>query len=116
MSRKDPGTRRNEALARIDRLRERVAALDLVCSGTLLRRTKVCGKPTCRCAADPEARHGPYYEWGWMKRGRLVHRMVSAEQAALLRKAIGNHRALRRIIRAWETETVKIMNAQDGHN
>ncbi len=51
-----------------------------------------------------------------MKGGKLVHRMVSAEQAALLRKAIGNHRALRRLVRAWETQTMKIMDAQNGHN
>lgn len=87
--------------------------MERLCSGTLLRRTKVCGKPGCRCAHDPTARHGPYYEWGRMKRGRLVHRMVSPPHAALLREAIGNYRALRRLLRAWEDETVKLIDAED---
>jgi hypothetical protein len=33
-----------------------------------------CGKPGCRCASDPAARHGPYYEWSHMLKGKLVHR------------------------------------------
>ena len=40
--------------------------MDYLCSGTLLRRMKMCGKPGCRCSEDPDARHGPYYEWGHM--------------------------------------------------
>lgn len=44
-----------------------------------------------------------------MKGGRLVHRMVSPAQAALLREAIANYRMLRRLLRAWENETVKLI-------
>ena len=58
--------------------------MEYLCSGTLLERRKMCGKPGCRCAQDPQARHGPYYEWGHMKAGKLVHRTVSPEQAASL--------------------------------
>ena len=85
--------------------------MERLCSGTLLRRTKVCGKPQCRCAQDRQARHGPYYEWGRMKGGRLVHRMVSPAQSALLRAAIANYRTLRRLLRAWENETVTLIEA-----
>jgi len=104
--------RRRAALARIAQIRTRIRAIERLCSGTLLRRTKVCGKPECRCAEDPTARHGPYYEWGRMKGGRLVHRMVSPAQAALLREAIANYRRLRRLLRAWENETVKLIEAE----
>jgi hypothetical protein len=104
--------RRRAALARIAQIHDRIRAIERLCSGTLLRRTKVCGKPACRCAHDPTARHGPYYEWGRMKGGRLVHRMVSPSQAALLREAIANYRLLRRLLRAWETETVKLIEAE----
>lgn len=47
-----------------------------------------------------------------MQRGRLVHRMVSPVQAALLREAIGNYRTVRRLLRAWENETVKLIDAE----
>ncbi|EQD28314.1 hypothetical protein B2A_14990, partial [mine drainage metagenome] len=90
---------------RIAQLRAELAQMDYVCSGTLLERMKTCGKPACRCAQDPAARHGPYYEWGHMKAGKLVHRLVSAEQATLLRRAIANYRRFRKLLRTWETET-----------
>ena len=82
-----------QARERIARIRASFDAMDYLCSGTLLRRMKMCGKPGCRCAEDPDARHGPYYEWGHMKGGKLVHRMVTPEQAALLRRAIVNYRS-----------------------
>lgn len=112
MAHRSSDARRRAARERIGQIRDRIRTIERLCSGTLLRRTKVCGKPGCRCAQDPTARHGPYYEWGRMKAGRLVHRMVSPAQAALLREAIANYRALRRLLRAWENETVKLIEAE----
>jgi len=51
-----------QARERIASIRAVLNAMEYLCSGTLLRRTKVCGKPSCRCAQDRSARHGPYYE------------------------------------------------------
>ena len=97
---------------RIARIQTRVGAMDYVCSGTLVRRWKLCGKANCRCAQDPDSRHGPYYEWGYMEGGKQVHRMVSPEQAKLLRSAIANYRTILDLLRAWETQTVRIMEAK----
>ncbi len=97
---------------RIERLRSRLGEFDYLCSGTLLERTKLCGKPNCRCAHDPAARHGPYYEWGHMKEGKLVHRQVSAEQAELLRQAIENYRAVQQLLREWEAQTEQLIDAE----
>lgn len=99
------------ARARIEALRAELAALDLVCSGTLLKRMKTCGSAACRCAQDTAARHGPYYEWGHMHAGKLVHRLVSPEQAQLLRGAIANYRKLKKLLRAWETESERLLDA-----
>lgn len=102
----------NAADVRIRRIQEQILAIDYVSSGTLVTRTKVCGKPGCRCASDPEARHGPYHEWGYMKDGRQVHRMLSAEQASILKKAIANYRAVMRLLRDWERQTLRLLDAQ----
>jgi hypothetical protein len=101
-----------EARERIARIRNALGAIDYLCSGTLLKRTKVCGKPSCRCAQDPSARHGPYYEWGHMKGGKLVHRTVSPEQATILRLAIANHRKAKKFMQAWESETERLFDAE----
>jgi hypothetical protein len=113
MSPHSSDARLRQARARIARIREAIQAVDYLCSGTLLRRTKLCGKPGCRCAQDPAARHGPYYEWGHMKGGKLVHRMISTRQAARLRAAIKNYRTVRRLLRAWEAETERVIEAED---
>ena len=104
--------RAQQARARIQRIRAAVAAIDYLCSGTLLERLTSCGKPSCRCAHDPAARHGPYYDWGHMQGGKLVHRRLTAEQAALLRPAIANYRKLKQLLRAWETETERLIDAE----
>lgn len=116
MPRKSPAARKKEAAARIDEVKRRIGALDLVCSGTLVKRLKVCGKPGCRCATDPDARHGPYYEWGRMKGRRLVNRMVPPDQAALLHAAIAHYRTVRRLLRVWEEHSVKIIEAETEPN
>jgi Family of unknown function (DUF6788) len=84
----------------------------LLCSGTLLTRMTKCGKPTCRCHTDPSARHGPYYEWGRMRRGKLTHRWVSPEQAEPLRRAIANYRQLKKLLRDWEVQTERLIDAE----
>jgi len=102
----------NQARERIVRIRQTLNAMDYLCSGTLLQRMKVCGKPGCRCAQDPDARHGPYYEWGHMKAGKLVHRTLSPEQAAILRLAIANYRKAKKLLRAWEDETERLIDTE----
>ncbi len=99
-------------LTRIEAIRAELQSLDLLCSGTLLKRMKTCGSPNCRCAHDPNARHGPYYEWGHMRAGKLVHRLVSPAQAEILRRAIANYRKLRKLLRTWEMETERLIDAK----
>ena len=113
-----PGPEPSVALARqrIARIQEQIRAFDDLASGTLARRTKLCGRPGCRCARDRGARHGPYYEWGRMRNGRLVNRMVSPQEAILIRRAIANYRAVRRLLRAWEAQTTRLIEAHNPRN
>lgn len=90
---------------RTEKLRRRISAMDYACSGTLHSRTKVCGQPACRCANDPDARHGPYHEWSRRKEGRLVHSVLGPEQASLVERAIANRREIDRLLAIWEEES-----------
>jgi hypothetical protein len=94
---------------RTKRIRKAIDSMDLVSSGTLLSRTKVCGKPTCRCATDPSARHGPYYEWNRLIDGRMVHSVLSHEQAELVARAIENQRQIKRLLMRWEAEMINFI-------
>ena len=48
-----------------------------------------------------------------MLRGKLLHRTISPAQAEILRRAIAIYRTIPRLLRAWEAETVKIMDAEN---
>ena len=66
--------------------------------GTVLRRFVRCGKPGCRCQADPPELHGPYYEWSRKVKGKTVSVSVTKEQYRLLEQWIANARRLDKIV------------------
>ena len=39
--------------------------------------------------------------------------MVSTQEAILIRRAIANYRAVRRLLRAWEVQTTRVIEAQN---
>lgn len=107
---------RAQARQRIAQLREAVARLDYICAGTLQYRTRVCGKPGCRCAHDSAARHGPYYEWGRLERDRLVHSQLSPDEAQRFIQAMRKYRQLKRLLRKWQEASVQAMLAESVEN
>ncbi|MGP6156685.1 MAG: DUF6788 family protein [Vulcanimicrobiaceae bacterium] len=109
---RQPADSIKRARERIANIRAAIDAVDYLCSGTLVRRTKLCGSPRCACATDPNARHGPYYEWGHMKGGKPVTRMVSPRQATALRHAIANYRKVKALLRDWEAETERLIDLE----
>jgi hypothetical protein len=100
------------ARERIDSIRASLRGFELICSGTLSQRWKTCGKPTCHCATDPAARHGPYYQWIRMRAGKPAQRYVSEQQAQILRQAIDNYRQVKKLLRDWEENTERIIDAE----
>ena len=94
---------------KIAEIKRSLSALEHLSSGTLLKRMKVCGNPRCHCASDPAARHGPYYEWSYLKGGKLRHRTLTPVQADIMRLAIANHRKAKKLLRAWEAQTLHLI-------
>jgi hypothetical protein len=86
-----------------------LAEVEYLCSGSLSKRTKLCGNPQCQCRTDRTARHGPYYEWGFIEDGKTRHRMLSPKRAELMRLAIGNYRKVKKLLKDWEAETVRLI-------
>ena len=108
-------SRRARIRRRTRDLRRAIDAVGYILEGTLRRRMKVCGRPNCRCADDPDARHGPYYEWSRLEKRRLVQRALSEEQAAWVEHALANYRRIQKLLRQWEAETVaEIFASTDG--
>ena len=98
----------------IERIHRQLATMDLACSGTLSTRRKRCGKPNCRCATDPDAAHGPYYEWSRREDGRTVCTMIRPEQARRVQRAIANYRRVQALLHDWDQRSRRII-LDDSH-
>ncbi|RJP32582.1 MAG: hypothetical protein C4536_05830 [Actinobacteria bacterium] len=109
--------KKRSAERRIAEIKEKISGMYLVCAGTLQERMKTCGRSYCRCSEDPEAMHGPYYEWTRYVDGRLVSKTLSPEQARVLEKAIANYRETEDLLNVWKqisAESILGMKKQKG--
>jgi hypothetical protein len=88
-----------------------LASLGLALPGTLIERHVHCGRPGCRCHADPPALHGPYWQWTRKVAGKTVTRLVSDEQLDDYRQWLDNHRRLRALVAELEALTLAIADA-----
>lgn len=89
-------------------LKEALVSLGPVRRGTVLRRFMPCGKPGCRCQADPPKLHGPYYEWTRKVSGKTVSVRLSEQQAGLLGQWIANARHLDQIVAEIERVSLRL--------
>lgn len=79
-----------------------LAGVGFISPGSLVVRETSCGKPGCRCGADPPRRHGPYYQWSRAVAGKTVSRRLDEREAALYREWITNRRRLEAIVTEME--------------
>ena len=89
-------------------LKRKVAEVDVIRRGSLVRRLVACGKPNCRCQATPPQLHGPYYQWTRKVRGKTVTVRVSKPEAMLLSEWIANGRRLDKIVANLERVALRI--------
>ena len=84
--------------ARYRELLAEIGEIGFIRSGSVAPRYNYCGKPNCRCHADPPQPHGPYWQWTAKVNGKTVNRRLSAREAELYQEWIGNDRKLRALI------------------
>lgn len=83
-------------------LASRLAEVGFISPGSLVVRETSCGKPGCRCQANPPQRHGPYYQWSRAIGGKTVSQRLDPAQADLYRSWIANRRRLDAIVAEME--------------
>jgi hypothetical protein len=66
--------------------------------GSISTARSTCGKSQCACHQDPDKRHGVYYRWTGMLKGKRTTKTLSREEALACQVRIANYRALRRTI------------------
>ncbi len=73
-----------------------------ISSGSVVRRFMPCGKPGCRCKANPPQLHGPYWQWTRALRGKTVTHRLNERQARLYLDWIANRRRLSALVAQLE--------------
>ena len=85
-----------------DQLATDLATVGFVSPGSVVSRYTSCGKPGCRCQADPPQRHGPYYQWSCAVAGKTVSRRLTEDQAQLYQGWIANRRSIEQLLTQME--------------
>jgi hypothetical protein len=93
-----------------------LAAAGLALPGTLTIRAYRCGKPNCRCHADPPRLHGPYAEWTRKIEGKTVTRRLTDTELASYQPLFDNARKLRALLASLQDLTLEIVAAQPPRN
>ena len=92
---------------------ELAAAAGPALPGTLTVRSYACGKPRCRCHADPPLLHGPYAEWTRKIAGKTVTRRLTDAELAAWQPLFDNARKIRELVAELQELTLQAIGADD---
>ena len=79
-----------------------------------MTRSTACGKPACKCKADPPQLHGPYVSWLRRVDGKPVTRKLTPEQEQRYRPWFDNVRRLRELLGELENLSVAAFDQAEG--
>ena len=93
-----------------------LAAVGFALPGTLTIRSYACGKPNCRCHADPPRLHGPYAEWTRKIGGKTVTRRLTDDELTAWQPLFDNAKKIRALLAELQDLTLEIIEASPGQN
>lgn len=99
---------------RYDRLKRDLVSLvtrmGFLLSGSVQSRFFECTRDNnCRCHDDPANRHGPYHYWTRKVKYKTVSATLTDEQLAHVRECIETNRALQRLLKQMERESLRVI-------
>jgi len=103
-----PARRAQQQLAR------QLAQLGFALPGTLIERHMRCGKPACRCKADPPVLHGPYLQWTRKVGNKTVTKLLTPEQRDRYQPWFDNDRRLKELVNQLEALSLRAANEAEG--
>ncbi len=92
-----------------DQIAAQLAQAGFALPGTLTVRAYACGKPGCRCHADPPRLHGPYAEWTRKIGGKTITRRLTPRQLAEYQPLFDNAKKLRTLLSELQDLTLQII-------
>lgn len=95
-------SRREATLQRqIDKVKSDLGALGDLRPGSLSTQYNVCGTPGCRCKATSPAKHGPYYQVSFTRKGKSSTKFVKKPDLPEVRKQLKNYESMKLLIDRW---------------
>jgi hypothetical protein len=95
-------------------LARQLAEIGFAMPGTITERHMRCGKPACRCKADPPTLHGPYLQWTRKVNNKTVTRMLSPEQLERYQAWFDNDKKLKELVSALEALSLQAAGEAEG--
>ena len=93
-----------------DKIAAQLAAIGFALPGTLTIRAYACGKPNCRCHADPPRLHGPYAEWTRKIGGKTVTRRLTEAELTAWQPLFDNAKRIRTLLAELQELTLAIVD------
>jgi hypothetical protein len=104
--------------ARAREILAELAEIGYALPGSIVQRSTACGRPGCRCQADPPALHGPYLSWIRKTNGKPTTRNLTPEQEQRYRPWLDNNRRLQELVAELVAElqalSVQTIEAAEG--
>ena len=92
-----------------DQIAAQLAQAGFALPGTLTVRAYACGKPGCRCHADPPRLHGPYAEWTRKIGGKTITRRLNPAELAEYQPLFDNAKKLRTLLSELQDLTLQVI-------
>jgi hypothetical protein len=105
-SKPSPGQRQAQ-----QRLARQLSKIGFALPGSIIERHMTCGKPGCRCQADPPILHGPYIQWTRKVGNKTITKLLSPDQRDRYQEWFDNTRRLRALVA--ELETLSVATIED---
>ena len=104
-------TRRSATLEKlIEKAKLELSAIGDMRPGSLSMQYNVCGKAGCRCKATPPAKHGPYYQVSYTRKGKSSSRFVKKEDLPAVRKQLKNYERMKLLMERWIDLATELSN------
>jgi len=91
------------------RIAQAMAEVGFALPGSLTVRAYKCGKPNCRCRADPPQLHGPYALWTRKIDNKTVTRKLTDDELATFEPFFDNAKKLRALMAELQELTLRLL-------
>jgi len=100
--------------SRARQIARELAQIGYALPGSVVQRSTACGKPSCRCQADPPVLHGPYLSWIRKVDGKAITRKLTPEQEQQYRPWFDNARRLHDLVSELQALSVQATENAEG--